>query len=109
MGRVQVVGLTRISERWSERGDAFSLACHVELQRQDEPGGEAFRVRIVSPKLLHEALVSEARPEPGRGYLFCTDFDERVVRDWLQGFVERAATDDWHALQRYVERYFDWI
>lgn len=109
MSRFEIWRLTPVREAWTEDAQDFLVELHAELRARDQAGGDAFRVIAISPGMLVKELASASGCESGRGYLFLNDYDERVIRAWLQRLVERSAASDWVELKAWIERHFDWL
>ncbi len=108
----QVFELVIISEYWGNDPNEFLIQLHCEVSTQDEPCGEAFLVKVVSP----EALMGILHPiddyfsfEFGRGYLIADDYDEKTIKDLLNRFIKSANPQNWDELYQFVGKYFDWL
>lgn len=106
--KFNVTGLTTINEEWGDEPDDFCIQLHCELA-DEEPGGEAFVVTVMSPKVLARGLTDPHTVDWGRGCLFMRDYSAPAVRAELQRFVDQCQADTWDELSDYVGRYFDWI
>ncbi|MCH9686728.1 MAG: immunity 8 family protein [Deltaproteobacteria bacterium] len=106
--RFNVTGLTMINEEWGDEPDDFCIQLHCEL-KDGNPGGEAFVVTVMSPRVLARGLTEPNTVDWGRGCLFMRDYDASAVQEELQRFVDQGRAKDWTELSEYVGRFFDWI
>jgi hypothetical protein len=107
--RFIVSAINKIHESWGEDTDDFFVQAHFEVEQEGGSGGEAILVCIASPKALASQLAKMLEPEIGRGYLLMEDYDEQSALMRLQALVDSSGAETWEQLQRFLERYFDWI